>query len=239
MKFMNQARFYGRQYREEAAAEGESAGGGEASDNGEQSNEADQASKIKAQLDAMQAENARLQAKINEANKHNREAQKEAERQAREKAEAEGNYEQLFKSSEQERENLRQQLETLQQQNSQKAINEKALKIATNLADGANVELLSEFIARRLKYTDEGIKVVDESGNLTISTIDDLQKEFAGSARYASLIKGNQSSGGGASGGSNSSSATGNTMSRADFDALDPTSQMKFIRQDKGKVVDN
>jgi len=72
---------------------------------------------------------------------------------------------------------------------------------------------------------------------LTVSTLDDLSKEFSGSARFASLIKGNQSSGGGAAGGSNSGSAA-KEMNRADFDGLDPVAKMKFIK-DGGITTDN
>lgn len=236
MKLMNQARFYGRMYRDEA---GEGGGDGEGGDGGSDGNAItpEQFAEVQSQLEKMQAENERLNGKITEANKHNKEAQRKAAEEARKKAEAEGNFEQLFQSSETERASLAQQLEDLQSSNAKKEKDNAALKLAGELAEGANVALLAEFIGRRLKYTDEGIKVTDESGNLTVSTLDALKTEFAGSATYSSLIKGNQSSGGGASGGSNGGSATAETISRDDFNARDPASRMKFIK-DGGKVID-
>lgn len=221
-------------HRNDAGDGGEGGGGGSGGDGG-QPNPADE---IKAQLEAIQAENARLQAKLAEANKHAKAAEREREEAARKKAEAEGNYQQLFQSSEKERESLAAQLAEFQGRIANKEVRETALKMAGELADGANIELLAEFITRRLKFTDEGIKVIDDSGNLTVSKLDDLKKEFSGSARYASLIKGRQSSGGGASGGANSGGGAASEMiSRAEFDALDPVARMKFVKRG-GKITD-
>jgi hypothetical protein len=208
---------------------GEGAGGGE---------------DLKAQLEALQAENESLSNKVNEllgeakkAKKQRREAEAAAEEERKKKAEAEGNYQQLFESSEKERGTLAAQLEELQGNIAKKEVNASAMQIATRLAEGENVGLLSEFIARRLKFTDDGIKVTDSAGNLTVSTLQDLEKEFSGSARYASLIRGKQSSGGGASGGSGGSSAT-KTMTREEFDALEQHKRKSFIK-DGGKVVNH
>lgn len=237
MKCMN---IYGRMYRDEAdGGEGSAAGGGGTGGggSGEDAGESSVLDQLKTQLEASQADNQRLQAKISEANKHAKAAEKKAAEEARSKAEAEGNYEQLFKSSEQERVSLEERLTGIIQQTEREKITATSLKLASSLAEGENVELLAVFLQRRLKYADEGIKVTDENGNLTDSSLDDLSKEFANSARYASLIKGRQSSGGGASGGS-SGNGVAKEISRAEFNALDPASQMKFLKSDGGKVID-
>lgn len=237
MKF-SYTRFQARKYLEEAGEGGEGEGSGEGGEGGSADMDAikTQLAEIQAAKEASDAENERLLHKINEANKHKKEAEKTAKEEARKKAEAEGNFEQLFKSSEHERESLQSQLNDMMQANERKEVNTAALKLASEMAEGANVELLSEFISRRLKFADNGIKVTDEAGNLTVSTLDDLKSEFLGSSRYASLIKGNQSSGGGASGGSGGSGAA-KEISRADFSKLDPAAKMKFTK-DGGKVVD-
>ena len=216
---------------DEAGDDGDSAGGGDNSGGGED------VSALKEQMAGVIAENERLTAKITAANKHQKESEKAARDSARKEAEANGNYEQLFKSSEQDREALTLQLTELRQSNEAKEVNNASMKIAAGLAEGPNIEILSDYLSRRLKFTEEGIKVTDETGNLTVSTLDDLSKEFSGSARFASLIKGNQSSGGGAAGGSNSGSAA-KEMNRADFDGLDPVAKMKFIK-DGGITTDN
>ena len=80
-----------------------------------------------------------------------------------------------------------------------------------------------------MKYHDDGVKVTDSSGDLTVSTLDDLKAEFKNDARYSSLLKGNQSSGGGASGGSNSGCAA-KVKTRAEFEALNPVRRMEFVK---------
>ena len=128
------------------------------------------------------------------------ETQAERERIAREK----GDYEQLHKSAQEKYETTLGELDNLRQGIANEKRNNTAMKLAADLADGANAELLSEFIGRRLKFHEDGVKVTDVNGNLTVSSFDDLKSEFKNDARYSALLKGNQSSGGGASGGSNS-----------------------------------
>ena len=192
---------------------------------------------LKASNETITADNERLTAKVTEANKHTKAAEKAAQEEARKTAEADGNFEQLFKSSEQARTTLQSDFDTLKTGISTEKVKTIALKLAGTLAEGVNVEILSDYIAKRLTFTDDGIKVTDEKGGLTVSTLDDLKAEFAGSARFGSLIKGNQSSGGGASGGANGNSVTGKTISRAEFDAMDAPTRMKHCK-DGGKVTD-
>jgi len=198
-----------------------------------ETDQTDQSSDLAAlqeQMAAITAENDRLMAKINAANKHQKDSERAARQAEREKAEAAGNYEQLFKSSENERQTLAQQLEEMRAANEAKEISGQAMKLAIELADGPNAEILADYISRRLKYTDNGIKITDSNGDLTVSTLADLKGEFAGSARFASLIKGNQSSGGGAIGGTNGGGAAQKTISRAEFDALDPIAKAKHFK---------
>ena len=152
------------------------------------------------------------------------------------KAKGEGNFEQLYKSSEAARLALQDEYSSLKGNVANEKRNGEAMKLAMSMADGANAELLSEQIAKRLKFTDEGLKVTDANGNLTVSSLKDLATEFQTNDRYASLLKGNQSSGGGASGGSNSGGAA-KTKTRAEFNALDPVAQSKFMKGG-GKLTD-
>lgn len=191
---------------------------------------------LQEQLDALAAENARLQAKIGEANKHAKAAERAAAEEARKKAEAEGNFKQLFESSEQERETLAQRLAAIEAETAKEKINTVSLKVAGKLAEGYNAELLAEQIAKRLKFVDGDVKVIDGDGNLTVSKVDDLEKEFASSARFASLLKGNQSSGGSASGSRSNASGATNTISRAEFDTMSHVQRSDFAKKG-GKVI--
>jgi hypothetical protein len=140
---------------------------------------------------------------------------------ANDKAKKDGDFEQLYNSSTEQANGYKSELETLRGSISTSNTNREAMSIAMQLADGFNAELLSEKIAQRLKYTDEGVKVLDANGQLTVSTVEDL--------KYASLLKGNQSSGGGAIGGKNSGAA-GKLLTRAEFEALNPAKRMEFIK---------
>jgi predicted nuclease with TOPRIM domain len=163
----------------------------------------------------------------------------EAAKQAElEKAKKAGDHEQLYKSSEAEREKLAQQLAELQQSIHQEKVSSTALKMAADMADGPNAEILADYIAKRLKYTDDGVKVLDASGELTVSSLDDLKAEFKTSPRFQSLVRGNQASGGGAPGGKGGS-ASPKTVDRATFNSWTPEKQRAFTVEDKGKVTDN
>lgn len=228
---LNKRILLSRKYREEAD-EGKGGGGGE---------------DLTAKIAALEAEREALLNKNNELlgeSKKAKEARRQAEAKAladeKAKAEAEGNYEQLFKSSETERQTLAKQLEELNGTIANKERNLAAHQIASSLAENENIDLLSEFVAKRLKYVDGSIKITDSNGDLTVSSLEDLKKEFAGSARYASLVKGNQSSGGGAAGGSSGSGAA-KEITRAEFNALDPIKQKEFAslaREGKASIIE-
>lgn len=127
-----------------------------------------------------------------------RAAEEQAQREADERARAEGNYQQLFESSQAELERERQARAELQRANEQRDISLAATRIATAIADGDNADILKEFIAKRLKVAEGQVRVTDDSGNLTVSALADLQREFETSPRYASLVRGSQAGGGGA-----------------------------------------
>jgi len=213
-------------------------------DGGENSAAGTDSDDSKASIEDLQAQIAALQSKNNEllnetktAKAKRREAEEKARQETEEAARKAGDFETLHQSSEAEREKLYTELSTLKGGIAEEKKNNAAMKLATELADGANAELLSEFIARRLQWNDGKINVTDQTGALTVSSLDDLKKEFSTSAKYASLLKGSKASGGGASGGQ-SGGAASTEMGRSDFDALTPAARMKFVK-DGGKVFDN
>ena len=202
------------------------------------------------QFTALQEKNAQLesstasmQSKMDELlgeTKRAKAARKDADETARlaeeSKARKAGDFEQLFKSSEDKQKNLQSELDGLRDTISNEKRNSEAMRISNSLAEGDNAELLSSFIEKRLKHTDEGIKVLDAAGQLTVSSIEDLKEEFKNNSRFSALLKGNQSSGGGAAGGK-SSSATGKVLTRAEFDGLAPLKRMEFMKSG-GATID-
>ena len=191
---------------------------------------------LQTEFDAVKGKNEELLTETKTAKTKAREIEQAAELAKLEAAKKAGDFESLFKSSESEREKLATDLQGLQSTIATEKRDGAALKIATELADGSNAELLSQFIAQRLKFSDNELKVTDQSGELTVSSLDDLKKEFSNNAKFAALLKGNQSSGGGASGGTNGSGAA-KTMTRSDFDGKSPAERQKFFA-DGGKLTD-
>ena len=195
-----------------------------------------QKTQVSAEVEQLMADNAAMKAKMDEllteakkAKQAKREIESETQSERERIAKEKGDYEQLHKSSQERYESTVAELESLRGTIAQEKKGNVAMKLAAEIADGANAELLSEFIGRRLKFHDDGVKVTDNSGNLTVSSLSDLKTEFQNDAKYSALLKGNQSSGGGASGGSNSSGAT-KVRNRAEFEALNPAKRMEFIK---------
>lgn len=190
---------------------------------------------LSGQFDAVKGKADQLLDEAKKAKNARREAETLAQQESEEKARKAGDFEQLLKSSEEQRQALEEQLNNLNGNISKEKINNAAMKIAAELADGANAEILSEFVARRLKYSEDGLKVTDAEGQLTVSNVDQLKQEFATNEKYSSLLRGNKASGGGANGGG-SSAPENKQMERADFEKATPAKQMEFI-QKGGRLV--
>lgn len=188
---------------------------------------------LKAQVLAMQGKANELLDETKKAKNKAREEAAAKELAELDKARKSGDYEQMLKSSEEKRAELEDKLKELNTKVGSEKTKRAAMKIAAELADGSNAELLSEFVSRRIKYTDEGVKVTTESGELTVSTLDQLKQEFEVSDKYRSLLRGNKASGGGAAG-AGSGATSGKTITRNQFDAL--SNKDKFIA-DGGKVI--
>lgn len=198
----------------------------------------------KSEMEVSTAKLADLQNQLNSVLAHNEKVlgEKKAEQAKRTQAEEDkarkaGDFEQLLKSSEDKNLELQEQFKALNSRIAGEQVQNHAMKMSLELADGSNAELLSTFISQRLKTTDAGVKVLDKDGQLTVSTLEDLKNEFLSNERYKALLRGIQSTGGGASG-SGSGAGAVKEMKRAEWDKLDVAAQYKFISTDKGKLVD-
>lgn len=152
-------------------------------------------------LEGLKRQNQTLLDEAKEAKRKAREAQEQLTQKELDAAKARGDYESLYASSEQALATERQKLADLQAGIEKRDLSGSASKVAALIADGPNAEILAEFIERRLRIVDGQVRVTDASGNLTVSTLEDLGKEFQKEPRYASLVRGSQASGGGAAGG--------------------------------------
>jgi hypothetical protein len=152
-------------------------------------------------VEGLKRQNQTLLDEAKEAKRKAREAQDQLTQKELDAAKARGDYEQLYASSEQTLAAERQRLADLTASIEKRDLNASAAKVATAIADGPNAEILAEFIERRLRIVDGQVRVTDAGGNLTVSSLEDLGKEFQKEPRYASLVRGSQANGGGAAGG--------------------------------------
>jgi hypothetical protein len=185
---------------------------------------------------AMKAKMDELLSETKKAKGKQKEIEAAAAAEAERIAKANKDFEQLYKSAEERYNNTVQELEGMKTKAATKEVRSTAVDLATRLADGHNVQLLSEFVAKRLTFHEDSVKITDGNGNLTVATLDDLADEFQKDTRFTALLKGNQASGGGASGGSNGGGAA-KVMSRSDFEDLNAADRMKFIKSG-GKLTD-
>ena len=150
---------------------------------------------LKANVESLTSSTSSMQAKMDQllsetktAKSAAKQAAEEAQKILDDKALADNNFEELYKSSEAKNQKLMEDFNGLRENISQKDRSSMASKIANQLAEGQNAELLSTFIAPRLKSTDDGIKILDANGALTVLTPDELATEFKSSDRYAALL---------------------------------------------------
>ncbi len=149
---------------------------------------------LKAKVDELLGEKK----KVTQASKDLEEKNRIAEEQ---RAKEQNDYKSLFESSQTKAQEYESKYADLNKSILSEKTNNEAIKIAGELADGPNASLLSEFIKRRIGYIDGKIVVNDAVGNPTVSTVDDLKKEFVKSGMYDSLLRQSKATGGGASGG--------------------------------------
>jgi DNA polymerase II small subunit/DNA polymerase delta subunit B len=154
----------------------------------------------------LQEETAGLKNKVDEllgktvtASQKAREAEEKLSREAEQRAKEQNDYKSLFESSKQKTEEFEQKYTELKNGILQEKVNTTAMSISTELADGNNAKILSEFVKRRITYNDGQMIVLDEAGNPTVSTIGDLKKEFIASGMFDSLLRQSKASGGSAS----------------------------------------
>ena len=161
-------------------------------------------------------------------------AEENEEKSARKK----GDFEQLLSSSEAKNKELEDKYNNMVSSQASQRIQSEALKLAASdgMAEGDNVELLADFIGRRLKYMDGELKVIDKDGQLTVSTLDSLKAEFMADKKFAALITRTKAAGGSAAG-NNRGSASIVNLSRSQFDNMSPEDKMAAMKQAKNGEI--
>jgi len=191
-----------------------------------------------AELARLKEENARMQAKLDEllsetkkAKEAKREAEEEAKRASEDKAKRENDFEQLYKSAQERINALEAERQASLEAQKQSLIKTEAAKLAGTLTkDTAKAELLAEKFANRLAVSENGVQVLDESGNLTVSSLDELIGSVK--SKYAFLVDAGSSGGGatGANGGAVKSTKKFNEMTGAELSALRRENPSEYAR---------
>ena len=184
---------------------------------------------LKANNDALLAEKKKAQEAAEQASAL-------AKLENEEKLKAKNDYKQLFESAQQDSAQLKQRLEEMMTKDKRQKIGTEAARIAAGLTkDSRKVTLLEEKLSQRLALVDDHVRVVDESGQLTVSTIEELTSRIK--ADYPFLIDGSQATGGGAARSSGGAGSGDKIITRADYDSMRPIERSKYM-QAGGRVTD-
>lgn len=156
---------------------------------------------VQAELERLRQHNEKLIGEKRQRDEIARQAQLERERIEREAAKKNGDFEALEKSYQEKLQAREAELNELYKQRDTQAVNNESQRLASQLADTpTNQKLLQRFIKDRLSVVDGQVRVVDEEGKPSASTLDDLAHEFRTSGMYDSLLAGTRGSGTGGSG---------------------------------------
>jgi hypothetical protein len=160
-----------------------------------------------AEVEKMIAEsNSGLKSKVDEllgekksASQKAREAEERLAREAEQRAKEQNDFKSLYESSEKARLAHEKKIHEMHSKNVREKVESESMRLALSLADGDRAELLSSFLKPRITFSDDGLIVLDEKGQPTVSTIDDLKKEFMSNSKYDSLLRHSKANGGSAS----------------------------------------
>ena len=193
--------------------------------------------KIEAEVAGLKAKNEELLAEKKRAQQEKEEAYAKARAEEERIAQENGQFKELYEAQKQEASTLRKTIEEMNQAVQQQKVQSEAQRIASTLSkDTARAKLLEKEIGHRLTLVDGEVKVLDESGQLTVSTLDDLTATIKHS--YPFLIDGSQAQGGGAARSQGGADVGAREMSRSDWEALDHRAKHDFF-QKGGKLVND
>jgi len=169
--------------------------------------------KIASDFEKVVAKKEELYKETKKAKAEREQAESEAQRVYEETAKKNGEFEKLWQTASKEKEELLNQLKAVKHSNRQEKLQLTSMKIANELADGDNAELLSEFVARSLD------NMADENGLLSGDVTKAIVEDFKSNAKFKSLLRASKASGGSAPGISKSV-VEKTTITRSEFDGL-------------------
>lgn len=186
--------------------------------------------RIAEEVAGLKAKNDELLAEKKAAQRAKEELDAKANAEKERYAQENGQYQELYESQKQEASALRQKIEEMNQQVARQKVQSEATKIAATLTkDVAKAKLLEEKLSQRLTLLDGEVRVTDDAGQLTVSSLDDLVANVR--TDFPFLIDGNQATGGGATRSQGGADVGNRQISRSDFDAMGQGERAKFLRE--------
>lgn len=153
------------------------------------------------EVERMRKHNETLLAEKKAETEKRKAEQAEKDALAQEQARKKGDFETLEKQYQDKIAKLEAEIVERDKQRDSDLVKSEALKLASSLSDNEhNRAILQMLIEKRLTAENGQVKVVDDLGNATISTIADLKNEISTSGKFDSLITGTKASGVGATG---------------------------------------
>lgn len=153
------------------------------------------------EVERMRKHNETLLAEKKAETEKRKAEQAEKDALAQEQARKKGDFETLEKQYQDKIAKLEAEIVERDKQRDSDLVKSEALKLASSLSDNEhNQAILQMLIEKRLTAENGQVKVVDDLGNATISTIADLKNEISTSGKFDSLITGTKASGVGATG---------------------------------------
>lgn len=193
--------------------------------------------KVAEEVSGLKAKNDELLAEKKAAQRAKEELDAKARAEKERYAQENGQYQELYESQKQEANSLRQKIEEMNQQVARQKVQSEATKLASTLTkDVAKAKLLEEKLSQRLALMDGELRVTDDSGQLTVSSIDDLVSTVR--TDFPFLIDGIQATGGGATRSQGRADVGFREVSRSDFEGMKHADRARFLKEG-GKIFDN
>ena len=195
--------------------------------------------KVQERLDqevaGLKSKNDELLAEKKAIQKAKEEADAKSKQEQEKNAQENGQFKELYESQKAENESINLRLKEMIESQQRQTIKSEALRLASTLTkDVQKAKILEKEISQRLTLVDNEIRVTDDNGQLTVSSLDDLSAKIK--TEYSFLVDGIQAQGGGATRNIGGASVEIQEMSRSQFDELSRKERSAFVRG-KGKIV--
>ena len=193
--------------------------------------------KVAEEVKGLKAKNDELLAEKKAAQRAKEELDAKARSEKERYAQENGQYQELYESQKAEANALRQKIEEINGQVAKQKVRSEATKLASLLTkDVSKAKLLEEKLSQRLTLMDNELRVTDDSGQLTVSTTDDLVASIKNDFPF--LVDGIQATGGGATRSQGRADVGFKEISRSEFDDMGQRQRAQFVKEG-GRVFDS